>query len=277
MKLSCLPVSLFEDIFAGGMSVFDWADLAKDAGLDGLDLSVLFIKNSTSNYLENINTELKNRQISVAMVTTYPNFTHPNLLQRERELDYCFRDIALASQLGAVYLRITAGQQYPDMDIEKMAEIVAHYFLLCEKKADQYGIKLVYENHGRPSVWKDYDFTYDPEAFLALTRELRGSKVRVNFDTANTVAFGRNPVPIFEEIFSQVETIHVADTAAYGIFHHVAIGTGAAPIAEILDIAKKKGFDGWLCIEEGSGLGTAGIRQAIQIVRQMWSRGVSLQ
>jgi len=275
MKLSCLPVSLFQDIAAGKMSIFDWADLAKDAGLDALDLSILSIQNNTTNYLENINTELQNRQMDIAMITTYPNFTHPNPLQRERELDYCFHDIALASQLGAAYLRITAGPQYPDMDIGKMAEQVAHYFLLCENKADQYGIKLVYENHGRPGAWKNYDFTYDPKAFLALTRKLKGSKVRVNFDTANTAAFGINPVPIFEVVFSQVETIHVADTVAYGIFQHVAIGTGAAPIIEILDIAKKKGFDGWLCIEEGSGLGAAGIRQAVQTVRNMWSRSFS--
>ena len=270
MKLSCLPVSLFQDILTGEMSIFDWADVAVATGLDALDLTILAILNNTPSYLDSINEGLGNRQMDIAMITTYPNFTHPDSIQRERELDYCFRDIALASQLGATYLRITAGQQYPNMDIEKMAEQVAHYFLRCEEKANQYGIKLVYENHGRPGAWNDYDFTYNPEAFLALTRKLSGSKVRINFDTANTVAFGRDPVPIFEEVFPQVETIHVADTISYGTFKHVAIGTGEAPIKEILEIARKKGFDGWICIEEGSGQGIKGIHQAVQKVREMW-------
>ena len=46
MKLSCLPVSLFPEIISGRMSVAEWAKLATEVGLDGLDLSVLFLRAS---------------------------------------------------------------------------------------------------------------------------------------------------------------------------------------------------------------------------------------
>lgn len=270
MKLSCLPVSLYSDIISGKMTMEEWADEASAMGLDAIDVSILFFHNHTSNYLTGIHSILRERNVDITMIVVYPNFTHPDALQRKRELDYCIRDIALASQLDIRYVRITAGQRYPETNMEELAKQVTHYFLRCEEKAKEYGVSLVYENHGRPAAWQDFDFTYDTKAFLALTHHLRGSEVRVNFDTANTVAFGDDPLPVFEEIFPQIETIHVADTVAYGTFKHVDIGSGKAPIQEILARARKKGYDGWLCIEEGSGHGLEGVRRAVQTVRRMW-------
>ena len=270
MELSCLPVSIFQEIIDGNITMREWAAQGKSMGLDAVDLSILFFPNHTPSYLEKTAAIFREEGIGIAMITTYPNFTIPDETQREREFDYCVRDIALASQLGARYLRITAGQRYENTKIEDVAKSVADYFLRCEEKADQYGVKLVYENHGRPGAWNDFDFTYDPEAFLALSRFLAGSNVRVNFDTANTVAFGVDPLPVFEEIFPQLETIHVADTISYGTFKHVEIGSGAAPIDEIFQLAKVKGFDGLVAIEEGSGKGLQGIREAVHTVRRMW-------
>ena len=40
MKLSCLPVSLYEGIFSGERSVLDWVNLGGDLGLEGIDVSV---------------------------------------------------------------------------------------------------------------------------------------------------------------------------------------------------------------------------------------------
>ena len=54
MKLSCLPVSLFADVASGAMSVGDWAEEAKKMGLDGIDISINFIKNNSYTYLREI-------------------------------------------------------------------------------------------------------------------------------------------------------------------------------------------------------------------------------
>jgi len=48
------------------------------------------------------------------MITTYPDFTHPCATQREREIEYLRNDIAVASQLNAKFLRVTAGQAHPE-------------------------------------------------------------------------------------------------------------------------------------------------------------------
>lgn len=47
MKISCLPVSFFPLMAGGTMDVIDWARIAKECGLDGIDLSIANLKNHT--------------------------------------------------------------------------------------------------------------------------------------------------------------------------------------------------------------------------------------
>ena len=43
-KLSCLPVSFYPAFAAGKISILDWADIARNTGLDAIDLSVLMTR-----------------------------------------------------------------------------------------------------------------------------------------------------------------------------------------------------------------------------------------
>ena len=42
MRLSCLPVSLYNDIFSGKSTVADWIRLGAELGLDAVDFSIKF-------------------------------------------------------------------------------------------------------------------------------------------------------------------------------------------------------------------------------------------
>ena len=86
MKLSCLPVSFFEDILAGRMSVGEWAHMGADLGLDAIDLSVLFIPDRTLAQAAQLRRQVEDVGMRVAMVTSYPDFTHPDPIQRRVEL-----------------------------------------------------------------------------------------------------------------------------------------------------------------------------------------------
>lgn len=113
MKLSCLPVSYFRDIIDGRMSIREWAVEGASTGLDGIDLSVLFLKSRSREYLDKTRREIEEAGIRIAMVTTYPDFTHPDPMERERQLAKLQEDIVTASRLGADLLRVTAGQAHP--------------------------------------------------------------------------------------------------------------------------------------------------------------------
>src|SRR5690349_1354012 len=97
MKMSCLPVSLFPAILSGEMTVKEYAVLCREMGLDGFDLGIIVLKNHTPRYISELNADILETKIPLVMLTTYPDFTHPDDVQREREFDFLVYDIALAS------------------------------------------------------------------------------------------------------------------------------------------------------------------------------------
>ena len=105
MKVSCLPVSFFPDLSSGKMSIQGWAYMAADIGLDAIDLSVMLLKNHTPVYLKQLRHDIETAGMSVTMMAAYPDFSHPDPLQRKREIEYLRRDIALSSYLGAKYFQ----------------------------------------------------------------------------------------------------------------------------------------------------------------------------
>ena len=145
MKLSCLPVSLFGDICSGKMTLSEWACTAKKIGYDGIDISIMFLKNRTPTYLKSLKEELGEIGIPIVMMTTYPDFTHPCPLQRERELLYLKGDVALCSELGIQYLRILAGQAHPESSVEDCIDWVDGYFHQIDLCAKEFGVNLVFE------------------------------------------------------------------------------------------------------------------------------------
>ena len=135
MKISCLPVSLFDDICSGRMSLQAWAEAAKEIGYDGIDLSLLMLTAHTETYLQRIRRELDRAGLPVVMATTYPDFTHPDPKQRQREADYLARDIALCDQLGIRYLRVLAGQAHPEVSEEAGVALAAEYLRQADAAA----------------------------------------------------------------------------------------------------------------------------------------------
>ena len=271
MKVSCLPVSFFPELIGGAMDIGAWARMAAELGLDAIDLSTMCLKNHTPAYLRQVRCDIESAGMPLAMVTTYPDFTHPDSIQRERELEYLRRDIALSSELRAKYLRIVAGQAHPDTPIEAGIGWVIENFRRASDVGDRFGVRLLYENHSKPGAWDYVDFSHPTDIFLKIADAISDTGIKVNFDTANTLVYGDDPIPVLKKVMSRVETIHAADTATRGRLEPVLLGEGIVPFARIFGLLKQSGFDGWICIEEASKTGKEGIRKATGFVRKTWS------
>lgn len=271
MKISCLSVSLFSAIVNGELTIKEYALLCKELNLDGFDLGIIQLKNHTPVYLNQLKRELRDIGISPAMITTYPDFTHPDALQRERELEYLRHDIALASDLGAKFLRITAGQAHPEMPINEGIKHVVDFFHRVAPVADKFGVKLVYEDHSKPGAWDFMDFSNPPEIFLSIAEKIADTNIGINFDTANILVSGNDTtIKVLEKVIDRVETIHVAETAIAGKLEPVQLGTGIAPIKEVFTTLKEHGWNKWLCIEEWGNRGVEGVVEAVKYTRKMW-------
>ena len=273
MKLSCLAVSLFPEIVSGKMSIKEYAGLCKSLELDGFDLGIILLKNHTPTYINTIKKELSEVGINIAMITSYPDFTHPDPVQRDREFEYLRHDIALASNVGAKFLRITAGQAHPEMSVNQGIELVVENFRRIAPLADKFGVKLVFEDHSKPGAWNYMDFSNPPDIFLSIAKRIEDTSIGINFDTANIIVSGNDTtLEVLEKVINKVETIHVAETATFGKMDPVLLGQGIVPILDVFTSLKKHKWDKWLCIEEWGNMGIEGVKKAVEYTRNLWEK-----
>ncbi|MGA3406069.1 MAG: sugar phosphate isomerase/epimerase family protein [Candidatus Bathyarchaeia archaeon] len=276
MKLSCLPVSYFQDIIGGRMSIKDWATQGAEVGLDGIDLSILFLKSKDSEYLNTVRREITDAGIRVAMVTTYPDFTNPDPNEREHELTKLQENIVAASRLGADLIRVTAGQAHPSVKRNEGIEWAVHGLTRAMEFAKKYPVRLAYENHAKPGAWKYIDFSHPTDIFLEIVERTRDVMLGVNWDTANVIAYGDDPIPVLKKVIGRVVSVHAADTSTRGELKHVLLGTGLVPFKEMFEILHASRFDDWICMEEASFKGKVGVKAAADFVRRIWSETANI-
>jgi sugar phosphate isomerase/epimerase len=270
MRLSCLPVSFFPEIIAEKISVVEWARMGKSLGLDGVDLSILFVPDRSLPKLAGLRRQVEDEGIRIAMVTTYPDFTHPDPAQRKKEVALESEAIAAAAELGAEMVRVTAGQAYPGVSIAHGTAWAVEGLHALSAAVAPTGVKLVYENHAKPMVWEFTDFSQPPEIFQEIVRATADIGLHVNFDTGNAAAFAADPVQLLQSVIDRVYSIHASDTACHGALEHVLLGTGVTPYPALFSSLQAAGWDGWICMEEASRQGLAGVAAAARFIRETW-------
>ena len=274
MKISCLPVSYYADILEGRMSVREWARQAATTELDAVDLSILFLESREPAYIEGMRRDVEESGLGVAMVAAYPDLTHPDADARAAEVRQLEEDIAASAALGAELVRVLAGQAHPQTSREDGVRWAAEGLMHCQEVAERHGLQLAYENHSKPAkTWALYDFSYPEEIFLEILQATEATHLGVNFDTATPFYLGDDALLLLERILDRVISVHVHDCAMRPEGRKtVVVGTGEVPLREIFSMLKSAGFDDWLCIEEASRTGYAGIRDSVANTRRLWEQ-----
>lgn len=270
MRMSCLPVSLYADISAGRRSLADWFRFAAELGLDGADISVAHLPGRDAASLTPLRRQAEDAGVVIPMMVTYTDFTHPDPAIRARQADELRGCIEAATHLGVESLRVTAGQQHPGVGRAEGIVWACAGLTACLTDAAAAGVTLCYENHTIGYGWTERDFSLPADIYLEIVRRTDSSSLRLLFDTANNLVNGEDPLPILDEVIERVAVIHAADMARKGHFEPTVVGTGVSPLAEIFRRFYRRGFDGWLSIEEGSKTGEEGFRRAVPAVRSLW-------
>ena len=275
MKLSCLPVSLYNDIFTEKSTVADWIQFGAELGLDAVDFSIKFFPQRDAETIKHIRTALEKHRITAGMLACYSDFTHPDPAQRAQELTDLKADIALAKALGAEFIRVTAGQNHPGTEREVGVRWVTDGFRRALDTAEQHDIILAYENHTKGAPWDYLDFSQPTEIFLEILDGLADTPLGVCFDTANPLVLGEDVLALLEAVIQRIVVLHIFDLRAVRVFEPVRVGTGASPIPQIFSRLRQTGYDGWLSIEEASRSGQDGFTQSIAYVRETWEHALS--
>ncbi|HEX9015051.1 MAG TPA: sugar phosphate isomerase/epimerase family protein [Chloroflexota bacterium] len=274
MRMSCLPVSFFSDIVEGRMSVPQWARMGAELGLDAVDLSILFVPDRSANSVRQLRHDVEAAGTSIAMVTSYPDFTHPNPTTRRREIERAREVVEVAAGLGARMLRVTAGQAHPETVRSDGTSWAIDGLTRLAEATRGSTVTLVYENHAKPGAWTYTDFSQPPEIFLEIARGIADTGIGINFDLGNAAAFADDPLALLDAVIDRVVSVHASDTSSRGQMSHVLLGTGVTPYAAFFEKLVSAGWDGWICLEEASYQGREGVKAAISFVRKTWNEAV---
>ena len=272
MKISCLAVSLFPQIMKGEMDILEYIKLMKRLNLDGFDLGMILLKNKSAKELYMVGEHIAKESLPLIMVTTAPDFTHPNKNQRVAEFESMIQNIYVASDLGAKFVRIVAGQAHPGVSRKEGVDWTVSSFQQLVPIAEKKNIKLLYEDHSKTAAWEYLDFSNPPEIFLEIAERIKDTPIGINFDTANILVAGEDrTIEVLDKVFDKVETIHVNDISVKGTMSPTLIGTGIVPIKEVFTYLKGRSYDGWLCIEEWGNKGIEGVEKAVDYTRKAWT------
>jgi sugar phosphate isomerase/epimerase len=273
VKLSCLPVSFYPDLASGRMSLADWFRIAARLGLDGADVSVAhleYVAGRGPADLDRLRQQAAEAGVEIPILVTYSDFTHPDPEYRSRQIDNLRDWIAAAARLRATFVRVTAGQAYPDVGELDGLDWAAEGLTACLDEARAAGVRLLYENHTRGSTWARNDFTQPAARFLGVIERTRETGLEVLFDTANNLVLDDDPAAVLERVLDRVGAVHLSDIARRGEFGPTTIGTGVAPLRALVDRIRSAGFDGWISIEEASRTGEDGFRRAVEFADRLW-------
>lgn len=272
MKLSCLPVSLYPQLISGEMSLGAWARMGASLGLDAVDVSILFFADRSPRALARARREVEEEGMSLAMMSTYSDFTHPDPIERAGEFDRARECVDVAAALGVRFVRAIAGQAHPETGrAEGIAWAVDGLRRLVEATRGS-GVTIVYENHDQAGSMQYQDFSAPQDIFLTLVERTADVDLGVNFDTANATALTPDPLALLEQVIDRVLTLHASDTlASRGSIHPTVIGTGVVPFDRIFGRLHEAAWAHWISIEEASGQGRQGIETAVRFVRRAWA------
>jgi sugar phosphate isomerase/epimerase len=272
MRVSCIPATYFMDLVDGRMTIEAWIDLAASLTLDGLDFGQAWFRDASPGAIAALRRRAEDQGLQACMLTCAPDFPHQAPAGRQATLDEMHRMIDLAHRLGAPLIRVTAGQAHPTVSREQGVAWVCEGMRTLLPAAAAAGVTLAYENHTKASVWQYRDFSEPSAIFLDIVRGMEGTALGVNFDTANPLVHGEDPLPLLHRVAPRVVSVHANDLRTPGQFDFCVVGEGVVPFADLFRYLKHTvGFDGWISVEEFSKTGAQGFRKAIRFVRDAWA------
>ena len=252
------------------MRLEDWFELASELGFDGTEIHAKSLERLDKEYLLHIVDALNNSNLKVSQVTCATDFTNPDPDFRDLEVQTLMGHIDAASVLDSCCLRITAGQVYPEVPRRVAISWVIDCFRRCLEYSHERSIWLAYENHYQDYFWKRPDFSLKHDVFLEIIDQLEDPSLKVNFDCANPLMVGEDPLTLLLSVLDRVIHVHCSDRARPYEYTHSVPGEGLVDYGSIFHALKGAKWDGWLSIEYTGDEGVEGLRRACKFIRTKW-------
>ena len=290
MQIAAFPKCYLDEIsIHRSMSVFDWIEMARALGAEGLEMYEGFFWSLDDAYIDSIGEALEAGGFAMPMLCCSPDFTDPDPAARRQAIEREAQMIAITRRLGGpgAVCRVLSGQRRPGLPVEQGLEWAVECILECIDIAKEYDIVLGLENHYKDGYWQYPEFAQEAEIFLQLLAAIpERAHFGVQYDPSNALVSGDDPVELLRQVAERVVTMHASDrflvegsTLADVVLpsgligypdklQHGVTGQGSNDYDAIFSILRDVGFDGWVSIEDGVN-GMDEMRQSIKFLKRM--------
>ena len=290
MQIAAFPKCYLDEIsIHRSMSVFDWIEMARALGAEGLEMYEGFFWSLDDAYIDSIGEALEAGGFAMPMLCCSPDFTDPDPAARRQAIEREAQMIAITRRLGGpgAVCRVLSGQRRPGLPVEQGLEWAVECILECIDIAKEYDIVLGLENHYKDGYWQYPEFAQEAEIFLQLLAAIpEQAHFGVQYDPSNALVSGDDPVELLRQVAERVVTMHASDrflvegaamadvVLPSGLIgypdklQHGVTGQGSNDYDAIFSILRDVGFDGWVSIEDGVN-GMDEMRQSIKFLKRM--------
>lgn len=284
-KLAAFPKAWLDDLCVHGtLSIRQWVEIGSTLGVEGLEFYSGFLELTGPAAWAEASQIANDAGLAIPMLCCSPDFTHPDLAFRQRQIDLEKGWIDMAAGLGATFCRVLSGQRRPELSREEGLRYAAECIKACLPHAKSAGITLILENHYKDGYWKHPEFAQKAELFLDLVGRINDPNFGVNYDPSNAILAGEDPLDLLRKVKSRVVTMHASDRyLAEGTMEdlrreedvsgyakrlkHGEVGKGMNDYDAIFSELKSVGFSGWISIEDGVD-GIEQLRRSAEFLRR---------
>lgn len=288
MKIAAFPKCYLEMI-PQQMSVFEWIEMSKPLGAEGLEMYERFFTSLDDAYIDSVGAALSKAGYAMPMLCCSPDFTNPDADGRKRALAFEVEMIRITRRLGGVRscCRVLTGQRYPEVSVEQGLAWVSEAIHQLLPVAREYDVILALENHYKDGFWKYPEFAQKKEIFLQVLAAIPDrTHFGVQYDPSNAIVAGDDPIDVLKATVDRVVSMHASDrylvpgatlddlrqtdgTIGYSPnLRHGVTGKGLNDYNQIFSILAKAGYQGWVSIEDGMN-GMDEMKESVDFLKQM--------
>lgn len=177
---------------------------------------------------------LRKNGLELVAVYSAANFIFQDVLREE--LFKIERVAKIARKLNAEFIVLGGGALRHDGTKEEDYKAAGKGLDRAARVVDECGLKSCYHPHA---------------GTIAFTREqlekvMHFSSINLCPDTAHIALGGSDNLKVIDTFFNRINYVHLKDLSDKGF---VELGEGSLPLDKIVNLLKKKGYNGWLTVE----------------------------
>jgi len=284
-RISVFPKCYFDRLCRGDMDYGAWIRSAATLGAEGLEHYDGFFRSVRAADVDPaLSAMAETGQVS-SMLCFSPDFTHPDVAERARQVERQQAAIDLAVRLGTKFCRTLSGQQRPGLTRRDGIARTVDGICRSLEYAERRDVVLCLENHYKDGTWLYPEFAQPEDVFLEILERVDSPGLGVQYDPSNALIGGYDPIRFLEKVIPRVVTMHASDrylaagttmeelrerdgTTGYSDkLRHGEIGRGLIDYDAIFRILAGAQFAGWISVEDGVN-GLDELKRSVAFLRE---------